>query len=659
MQVWDLFGRIRLEGQNEVNSGLNSMSQGFTKLGSGITNIGTKLTGALTLPIAGVTALGIKYNATMQGLQTDFKVMLGSQEKAVQMTEKLVKMGAVTPFESQELADATKTLLSFGYTGENVLPIMSRIGDISLGNTEKFKSLTRTMGQINALGRLQGGDLNQLIGQGWNPLNEITKKTGETMEQVRDRMSKGKVTYKEVEDALTSATSKGGTFYQGMAEGGKTFDGQLSTLHDTFNMFVGDLTKPIFDMLMKALPPVIEFLESLSDKFKNLSGPVKMAILVIGGIIAAIGPVLIIIGTLVTGIGLFIGAVSTIITVVGAITTPMIAWAVGIGLAVAGLIALGVAVFGFLQQAGLITPIITFVKDIFIMLKDAVIDIAQNAFIMLGQAMNILRPIIKQLIEVIRPLVLDIMASAKPIIASIIPVLKEFANAIMKDVITGVKTLKTIWDAVFPTLKPIIEVVFSVIKMTITNTLEVIKGVLKTATAIMKGDWSGAWNAIKETFSKIWDNIKNIASSQVDNLKTIGKNIIDGLVSGIKAGVNLVKSAVSNVMNAIPDVAKKLLGIQSPSRIFMGIGKNIGLGLIGGLQDISPMIDKTMNGLSSNLSMGINTTPTNTIGGLANSSIINNYTIELQLNIDKLKDIFTLDEFTKMVNREAIARGGY
>jgi len=73
--------------------------------------------------------------------------------------------------------------------------------------------------------------------QGWNPLNEITKKTGETMEQVRKRMEAGKVSYKEVEQALIDVTSKGGQFYEGMAKGSQTLSGKISTLQDNFMSF--------------------------------------------------------------------------------------------------------------------------------------------------------------------------------------------------------------------------------------------------------------------------------------------------------------------------------------------------------------------------------------------------------------------------------------
>jgi tape measure domain-containing protein len=265
----------------------------------------------------------------MQDLQTSFKVMLGSQEKAKKMTQDLITMGAKTPFESSQLAEYTKTMLSFGYTQKNVLPIMSRLGDISLGNNEKMSSLTRTMGQINALGKLQGGDLNQLIGQGWNPLNAIMKKTGETTEQVRKRMSAGKVAYKEVEQALVDATSKGGQFYKGMDEGAKTLSGMLSTLQDNFSMLAGELTKPIFDGLMSIMPPFLGMLGKITDTFKNLSSPVKGIILGVAGLTASIGPLLVVGSVLITMLGGLVGAVSTIVGVIGTIGLPVIAAVIG------------------------------------------------------------------------------------------------------------------------------------------------------------------------------------------------------------------------------------------------------------------------------------------------------------------------------------------
>lgn len=321
-----------------VTSALDNANTRLADMGRAVAGIGKGLTASLTAPIAGLATFGVAYNSTMEDLQTSFEVMLGSQEKAVKMTKDLIDMGAKTPFESSQLAEYTKTLLAFGVSEEKVLPLMGKLGDVSLGNAEKMKSLTMTMGQISAMGKLQGGDLNQLIGQGWNPLNEIMKKTGESTEKIRERMSKGKISYKEVEDALVSATSAGGQFYQGMEKGSKTFSGQLSTLKDTASAALGEFTKPIFDKLKDMIPKVSKFIGDMSAKWATLSPEIKKIIFIVAGVVAAIGPLLIIIGTLMPIISTAISIFPVLGAAIGGVALPVVAIIAVIGALVAAVI---------------------------------------------------------------------------------------------------------------------------------------------------------------------------------------------------------------------------------------------------------------------------------------------------------------------------------
>lgn len=313
-QIFDVFGDIRFEGMDQVMSQLTNLGNGLTSLGGQITNFGNKLINGMTKPIVGLIEQGITYNSTIEDLQTAFEVMLGSEEKAIDMTAKLKEMGAKTPFEVVGLAQATKTLLNYGYTNENVLPIMSKLGDVALGNNDRLQGLAVVMGQVNSLGRLQAGDLNQLINRGWNPLNEISKRTGETMEQLRDRMKDGKLTYKEVQQALEDATSAGGKFYQGMEKGSETLSGKLSTLKDNFNEFLGSAVKPISDWLSNVLIPK---LTELAGWFGNLSQETKTAILVFAGLLAGIGPVVLVLGLMVTALGALLSPLGLVIGAVG------------------------------------------------------------------------------------------------------------------------------------------------------------------------------------------------------------------------------------------------------------------------------------------------------------------------------------------------------
>ena len=67
------------------------------------------------------------------------------------------------------------------------------LGDVSQGNKERFDSLTLAFAQVGSAGKLSGQDLLQFVNAGFNPLNEISKMTGESMAELKERMSAGGV----------------------------------------------------------------------------------------------------------------------------------------------------------------------------------------------------------------------------------------------------------------------------------------------------------------------------------------------------------------------------------------------------------------------------------------------------------------------------------
>ena len=78
-------------------------------------------------------------------------------------------MAAKTPFEMGDLASASQTLLSFGDDANKVQGHLKMLGDISLGNKEKFNGLALVFGQVQSQGKLMGQDHLQMINAGFNP----------------------------------------------------------------------------------------------------------------------------------------------------------------------------------------------------------------------------------------------------------------------------------------------------------------------------------------------------------------------------------------------------------------------------------------------------------------------------------------------------------
>ncbi len=261
---------------------------GITKIASlaktGLKTAVTAIT-AVTGALSAGAAVGVKYNAQMEQYITSFGTMLGSAEKATALVNDLKEMGAKTPFETSDLAKGSQTLLAFGTAADDLLPTLQMLGDVSQGNKERFDSLTLAFAQVSSAGKLTGQDLLQFVNAGFNPLNEICKKTGESMAEARDRMSEGGVSAEEVAAAFKSAASEGGQFYQAMEAQSQTFNGQLSTLKDNVMSFIGDLTQGVTGTLKNTVLPMVNgWLGELQEAFK--SGGVEGVVSALGGVLA-------------------------------------------------------------------------------------------------------------------------------------------------------------------------------------------------------------------------------------------------------------------------------------------------------------------------------------------------------------------------------------
>lgn len=234
-----------------LSSKLNSLAKTGLKAFTGaIASVGTA--------IGGLAGIATKYNAQMEDYFANFTVLLGSAEKATQHVEDLKEFAAKTPFEMAGLADASKQLLSFGIDVNDIMPDLQMLGDISLGNQERFKGLALVFAQVASAGKLTGQDLMQFINQGFNPLQVMAEKTGRSMADLKEEMSDGKITYEMVAEAMRVATSEGGKFYQGMEVQSQTLSGMWSTLKDDTMSLIGGAFEPFSEILKNNVMPALQ-----------------------------------------------------------------------------------------------------------------------------------------------------------------------------------------------------------------------------------------------------------------------------------------------------------------------------------------------------------------------------------------------------------------
>ena len=288
--------KVSLDG-NEAERTINNLSKSSDTLSKKFTSFGTKMSIGVTAPLTALATAGVKYNATMESYLANLTTLLGgNQQEAQKLLDTLKEMANTTPYEATDLVKATQKMMAFGISADDSLKYLNMLGDIAMGDANKMDSLTLAFSQISASGRASMEDINQMIDQGFNPLTIIAEKTGESMGELRDRVSEGGVSFEEIAGAFQTATSEGGTFYQAMDKASETTNGKISTLKDGFNTALGSMTESLLPFVTEA----VNGLTKVANWFSNLDASGKRVVLILGGIALAIGPVATAIGGLIT-----------------------------------------------------------------------------------------------------------------------------------------------------------------------------------------------------------------------------------------------------------------------------------------------------------------------------------------------------------------------
>ena len=263
------------QATNDFDKGLDSNDKNLLTLKNTAKVVGAYLAGKL---FKDALTQGVQFNAQIEQYTTSFEVMTGSAEKATEVVEKLKKIGAETPFELPQLAEVTQLLMNYGFTADEAIDRMNMLGDISQGNADKMNRIAMAYGQMSSAGKVQLEDIKQMIEAGFNPLQEISQTTGESMESLYDRISKGTISVDEITASMVRSTSEGGKYFQSMEKQSDTLNGKISTLKDTWNNFLGDAVKPLSNFLANTLIPVlIDVLENF-EKYEPIFVLVGIAI---------------------------------------------------------------------------------------------------------------------------------------------------------------------------------------------------------------------------------------------------------------------------------------------------------------------------------------------------------------------------------------------
>jgi TP901 family phage tail tape measure protein len=224
----------------------------------------------------------------------------------------------------------------------------------------------------------------------------------------------------------------------------------------------------------------------------------------------------------------------------------------------------------------IIPQLITAIVELIPQIIEALINMIP---VLLEGAIQLFMSLIDAVIEIIPMLITTVIELIPVIISSLIsmiPVLINGAIQLFMAIVQAVpKIIGQLIPAIINLIPTIIQTVISLIPQLVNAAVQLFMGIVQ---------------AIPKVVPKI-----------VSQLVSMGRDLIEGLARGIANAGNAVMNAIGNVVNGAVDWAKGLLGIKSPSRVFMGIGKFTIQGMINGMDQMKPQLERQMSMVADSL----------------------------------------------------------
>lgn len=322
-----------------------------------------------------------------------------------------------------------------------------------------------------------------------------------------------------------------------MSDGSRAIE-ELKGSLETAAIQIGDTLAPI-------VQKVAELITALVNKFSALPEGVQQVIVVVGILVAALGPLLMIIGQISLGISAVAGTLSKL-SGIGGVVTNLIG---GIKTAVTGLL-------------GIITahPVIAAITAIIVILValynkcewfrdgvNGILKAIKDGFFAAWDG------IVEFFTETIPNAWNEMLSSllANPTIRTIVTTITDYFTKLKENlngIWNGIKQLaQNAWEFIKnATLAPVLLMIDLV-----TGDFEKLKSDLENILNNIKNAVANIWDSIKEITSNIWNEIKNVVSTLVSLVKETAISGFEALRDGIKNAIRELPKIVSDIFEKI------------------------------------------------------------------------------------------------------------
>lgn len=352
-----------------------------------------------------------------------------------------------------------------------------------------------------------------------------------------------------------------------MSDGSRAIEGLKGSL-ETAAIQIGDTLAPI-------VQKVAELITALVNKFSALPEGVQQVIVVVGILVAALGPLLMVIGQISLGISAVAGALSKL-SGNGGVATKLVG---GIKTAVTGLL-------------GMITahPVI------------AVITAIIAALVTLYNKCEWFREGVNRILKAIRD---GFFAAWDGIVEFFTETIPNAWNEMLSSLLANptIRTIVTTITDSFTKLKENLNGIWNGIKQLAQNAWEFIKNATLAPVLLMIDLVTGDFEKLKSDLENILNNIKNAVANIWDSIKEITSNIWNEIKNVVSTLVSLVKETAISGFEALRDGIKN--AIRELPKIVSDIFEKIGSTISGWIDNAWEWGADFINGLKEGILSGV------------------------------------------------------
>jgi tape measure domain-containing protein len=579
---------------SEFNSKLSEVNGRLSKLGG-------KLSGAMSAVAEGIgavvaslglmsgaiTKIGIEYNAMKEQALIAWETILGSAQEAEATVKRLEQMGALTPFEYEDLDKAAKLLQMAGFEGEKLFSTLTSVGDaVSAigGGADELKGVSMALFQMASKGKVSAEEMNQLAERGIPAWKIVAEQTGKSVKELMKMSEQGKLFADDVLPKLVEGM--GDKFGGAMERQSQTFNGLISTLRDNLKMFAGELTGGLFERIKGILPPIIKTVENLQNAFKQggFSGLFKSMfppeiIAVAQSVFNSIKGVFewfkSYVGALFSGEGNVGESFVRIFNTIKSIAMPILQDAIAFFKDIIGQFT------AFWKQNG-----------------DQIIQAVKNMWSIIASVFQFVAPVILFIVQTVWNSVKDVIQGAVDIIIGIIKVFTGVFTGDWSKMWEGIKQLfsgaiQAVWGLmnlmlfgrILSGIKTFAAGAWAGVKALWTGIVNFFKAGGMSVINSAKGIWQGVvsvfnflrstglsiFQSFRGTVSAIWQGIKTNVVNAAKALWTGAKSAFQSLLNTARSIFNAVKSAITNPIqtakNTVLNIISAIKGAFSRMKI--------------------------------------------------------------------------------------------